>query len=384
MHWEDVPHAVDRWVEKAAGPGFAVRQAAASVITASHVGYYLDPESGRVGVFAPLAAAPDAARVKAAASRAAGAAPFFLSYQALADPAGSWVKVAHSPALRRAGELTNFFPGQYPGGVPNSPSPLAAMLTSGLLGAGLGWGAGKLVGAVLPPGYGKKLSRTGLLLGGAAGAAPGLLWGATNKLDGRPFNDPALLGGYPGDEPLDYPTAMHGANAPADPAAAPGDAAAAVDRVARRLRESPVRRLKFGEDLAAVELGATYRAAVEKVADTFGVPEAALGRLPTDVNIDALGRTLWDAGASPALAASTMAGMYAAQQIPDPAARPGWATGNQLGRLAANAAGDYVRGRLAGAAINVVIGTPFRSSSFGTANAVLGVIGAVVPRLFGG
>ena len=50
-----------------------------------------------------------------------------------------WVKVAYSPTLHRAGELLNFFPGQYPGGVPNSPSPLAAMLTSGLLGAGLGW-----------------------------------------------------------------------------------------------------------------------------------------------------------------------------------------------------------------------------------------------------
>lgn len=385
MHWYDIPSVVDLWVEKAAAPGFDVRQAAANVITASHVGYYFDPITDRVGIFAPMASKPDAARVKAAAHRATGTEPLFLSYPELSDPSSTWVKVAHSPTLRAAGEMLNFFPGQYPGGLPNHPSPVAAMLTSGLLGAGLGWGAGKLVGKILPPGYGDKLSRTGLFLGGALGAAPGLAWGGANKLDGRDFNDPTVLGGHPGEEPNNYPGAADGTNAPVYPSASqePNAAQEMLEKTRHTLHEAPLHKLKFGEDLG-VELGAMWKAASEKAGETFGVTEPNYGRLPTDVNIDRLGRTLWDTGASPDLAATTMAGMYAAQQLPDRNSRPGWVTGHQLGSLAANAAGDYAKGYLAGAAINTVIGTPFRASSFGTGNAVLGVLGAVVPKLFGG
>lgn len=384
MHWDEIPAAVDLWVEKAAAPGYDVRQAAANVITASHVGYYIDPLTDRVGIFAPMASRPDAARVKAAASRATGTEPLFLSYPELCDPDAAWVKVAHSPTLRRAGELANFFPGQYPGGLPNSPSPVAAMLTSGLLGAGLGWGAGKLVGKILPKGYGKKLSRTGLLLGGALGAAPGLAWGGVNKLDGRPFNDPTLLQGRPWDEPNAYAALADGLNAPVQPpdAAGPNAAQHLLESARHTLHQAPLPRVKFGGDLGAVELGAMWRAASEKAAEAFGVPDLREAH-PADVNIDRLGRTLWDTGAPPALAATTMAGMYAAQQLPDPNSRPGWATGNQLGQLAANAAGDYAKGYLAGAAINTLIGTPLRSSTFGAGAAVIGVLGTVIPRLFG-
>lgn len=385
MHWEDIPAVIDLWVEKAAAPGYDVRQAAVNVITASHVGYYFDPVTDRVGIFAPMASRPDAARVKSAAHRATGTEPLFLTYHELADPDATWVKVAHSATLRRAGELTNFFPGQYADGVPNAPSPVAAMLTSGLLGAGLGWGAGKLIGKILPDGYGDRLSRTGLLLGGALGASPGLVWGGVNKLDGRRFNDPSLLNHAAGEEPNNYPTAIDGTNAPVTPPAprGPNPTRETLESIQHTLHESPLHKLKFGEDLG-VQLGAWYKAASEKAAETFGVPEPSYGRLPTDVNIDALGRTLWDVGAPPGLAATTMAGMYAAQQLPDRNARPGWATGNQLGQLAANAAGDYAKGYLAGAAINTLIGTPFRNSSFATGNAVIGVLGAVVPKLFGG
>lgn len=384
MRWQDVPETIDRWAEKAAAQGYDVRQAAAAVITASHVGYYVDPETSRTGIFAAMATAPDRERVKAAAHRATGAEPLFLTYQELAAPDCPWVKVAHSPTLRRAGELLNFFPGQYPGGVPNAPSPVAAMLTSGLLGAGLGWGAGKLIGKALPPGYGDRLSRTGLLLGAGIGAVPGLAWGGVNKLDGRRFNDPELLDGQPGDPPVNYPTALDGTNAPVPP---PGGAAhnpiqSALATARHTLHQAPLHKFKFGADLAGVELGAWYRAAVEKAASAFGTPDLRESH-PADVNIDALGRTLWDTGASPAMAATTMAGMYAAQQLPDHNSRPGWATGHQLGQLAANAAGDYAKGYLAGAALNALVGTPYPARTFGGGAAVLGVIGAVVPRLFG-
>jgi hypothetical protein len=385
MHWEQLPDIVNQWYEKLAQSGFDLRQATSNVITGSHVGYYIDPDTSRVGIFAPLASTADSDRIKKAACRATGTEPLFLSYYELSDPNGTWVKVAHSPTLRRAGEIGNFFPGQFPGGIPNNPSPIAAMLTSGLLGAGLGWGTGKLIGKLLPEGYGKKLGRTGLLLGGALGAAPGAFWGLTNKLDGRSFNDPSLLNHQAGEEVNNYPTAIDGTNLyqhQTDSGENP--TRKFIENAQHTLHQSPLHKLKFGEDLVGIELGKMYKTAVEKVADTFGYQEPRLGYLPTDVNIDVLGRTLWDAGATPQLAGSTMAGMYAAQQMPDSRSRPGWVTGNQLGQLAANAAGDYAKGYLAGAAINTVIGTPFRNSSFGLGNAVLGVLGAVVPKLFGG
>jgi len=384
MQWANIPETVDLWVSRVADLGFNLRKSAADAITGSHVGYYVHPETLRIGIFAPLVADSDAKFVKKAVANVTKTEPLFLSYQELADPDGAWVKVAYSPTLRRAGELLNFFPGQYPNGVPNNPSPVAAMLTSGLLGAGVGWGAGHLIGQFMPEGYGKKLGRTGMLLGGALGVAPGLMWGATNLVDHRNFNDPSLLSPPAGSEAINYPTSVDGNNATQFPHASLEDKPQKIlEDVGHTLHQTRLPRVKFSQDLEGIQLGKRYLAAIEKVADTFGTVPEHLGSLPTDVNIDRLGRTLWDTGAPPNLAATTMAGMYAAQQLPDPRSKPGWVTGNQLGQLAANVAGDYTKGYLAGAAINTIIGTPFRNSSFGTTGAVLGVLGAVVPKLFG-
>lgn len=373
MQWEDLPAVIDDWTLKAAAVGYDLRQHAAGVITGTHVGYYYDPCSDRVGVYAPQASAADAARVKAAAARVGE--PLFLSYQQLADPAGTWVKVAYSQALRRAGELGNFFPGQFPGGIPNSPSPVAAMLTSGLIGAGLGWGGGKLLGKLLPNGYGDNLGRTGAVLGAALGATPGLAWGGTNKLIGRPFNDPALLDSPPGAEPINSPLAIDGGNMVL-PARTDGDPLADLKT---QIGKTVLPR-KFAAD---VELCGWYKEAAAKAAAAFGEPDRTAPS-PLDVNIDAVGRTLWQTGASPSLAGTTMGALYAAQQLPDVGSRPGLVTAHQLGQLAQAAAGDYARGLVVGAALNTVVGTPHRAGVFGLGNLALGVIGTVVPKLFGG
>lgn len=385
MRWIELEDTVDKWVTKLATPASTVRKVAADLITSTHFGYYCSPDDGRVGLYAPGAKASDLARVKLALDRAGFAGPTvpFLSYQDLSNPDGQWVKVAYSPTLRRAGELLNFFPGQYTGNVPNAPSPAAAMLTSGLVGAGLGWGAGRLVGGVLPDGYGKKLSRSGLILGALLGAAPGAVWGATNKLTGREFNDPSLLHHGRGDAPVDYPSAINGTNADNLSESGVTPAEQLISDTAQRLREAPLPKIKIGTDLSEVVLSDCYKIACEKVAETFGYREEDFGAHPADVNIDALGRTLWETGASPNLAATTMASMYAARQLPDNRSRPGFVTGHQLGQLASNAVGDYARGYLVGAVINTAIGTPFRNSTFGAGNAALGLIGAVVPKLFG-
>lgn len=384
LRWQDLPEAIDEWATTLDPTARELRKVAASVITDADVGYYLDPFTARVGLYVPAGTdRADRALVKSAASRLGGEV-VFLSYQALADPDAAWVKVAYSPTLRRGGELLNFFPGQYPGGVPNHPSPAAAMLTSGLLGAGLGWAGGRVAKKVLPKGYGDKMPRTGLLLGAALGALPGAAWAGTNKLIDRPWNDPAVLDGARGAEPIEYPSAIDGTNAAPDSMEDAGHNSKLLQDAASSVRNSPVSRIKIGADLDAVELSPRCRHAIEKAADAFGHREREYEALPTDVNINALGQTLWDTGASPQLAGSTMGAMYAAQQMPDPRSRPGLVTGNQLGQLAANAVGDYARGRLAGFALNQIIGSPISSRTFGYGNAALGLIGAVVPKLFGG
>lgn len=105
------------------------------------------------------------------------------------------VKTAESPTLRNVGEALQLLPGET-FGIPSRPSPLAGMLAGGMLGLGLGYGAGALGEAVLPRHWERgKLRRNLALLGGAVGALPGGLWAAANQIDGRQWNDPTLLQG---------------------------------------------------------------------------------------------------------------------------------------------------------------------------------------------
>lgn len=359
-------YAIRDWAQALEKTAYAVRDRAAETMFNADVGYYADPESRAVAIYPNGATAREYALAKTAAAAVATVRPAPLTLEELArDP---WVKIAYSPTLRSLGETGNFFPGQIATGIPNSPSPLAAMLTSGLLGAGLGWGGGHLLKKVLPGRYGEKLPQTGAILGGLVGAAPGALWAGTNKLTGRDWNDPELLRGAAGSEPDRFPNASQGTlhvpqPAPADPTAELRDAA----------RQVVMPHYKHSFD-------AMRKEAVEKMAFRMGRPEP---QSPVEVDIDALGRTLWSAEASPMLAATTMGAIYAAQQMDDPNSRPGFVTGHQLGELARHAAGDYAKGYLVGAALNAVIGTPVSAKGFGAGSAALGVIGAVVPKLFG-
>ena len=70
------------------------------------------------------------------------------------------------------------------------PSPLASLLASGILGAGLGYAGATLASGLLPGRWDKKkFRRTGLLLGGMAGAAPGALETFKSLLIGQPVTD---------------------------------------------------------------------------------------------------------------------------------------------------------------------------------------------------
>jgi hypothetical protein len=105
-----------------------------------------------------------------------------------------WEKAAYSPTLRRLSEILQFAPAPEGGTLPSSPSPLASMLASGLVGGGLGYGLGWLGEKFLPAKWKRnRMSRTGAILGALLGVTPGLMWGITNKMDKRKFNDPSLM-----------------------------------------------------------------------------------------------------------------------------------------------------------------------------------------------
>jgi hypothetical protein len=369
MTWSRVPDLVDEWSEKTAAPARDIKQAVSLVFTKSDVGYYWHPDMEKVGMFCRLSPTKQEVELcKMALDRAVGSDHVrreLLDFEDVAD--GGWVKVAYSPFVRRTGELLNFFPGKYPGGIPNAPSPLAATLTSGLVGAGLGYGVGWLGEKFLPEKWKRgRLRRTLAMLGGGLGAAPGLAWMYSNANRGRSITDGSDLAPGPGDRPKvidqdDLPDLI-------------------TDDMLKGAADAYVGRM--------------YTNAVRGfVKEAFATMTNAGHHLPVnpalDVNINKLGQTLWEVGASPQTAATTMGAIYAAQQMPDPYSRPGYVTPNQTGLLgtmmgaAGGGAKGYAAGWAVGKALNVLTGAPAGfQNTLKRSGAALGVVNAVVPRLF--
>lgn len=331
--WEDISARVAAQAARCREPARRVKLAVAGVLTDRPAGYYYHASDDLYAVFAAGLSPASRSLCKSAAARAGRVRPTCLTVHEAGS--GNWIKVAYSPALRRGGELLNFFPGHYPGGIPNAPGPLAAMLTTALVGGGLGYGLGSAVEPLMPHATGRKLKRTGAILGAALGAAPGAAWGYANLKNNHGLADPW---------PLDEALPPHPPGADAVPLTDTFKAAAAA----------------FAKEAFGHDAGADY----------------------ADVDVNALGQVLWQSGASPQVAGTTMAAMYAARQMPDPRGQPGIVTAGQLGQLALNAGKNYLTGALVGAALNTVIGTPISDQRFGQAAAALGVIKTVVPKLF--
>jgi len=343
--WSQVPDRVDSLVEKCAAPAWEIRPTISDVYTRNEVGYYWNPEQEKAAIY--VDASPDVTELswcKAALDRAVGpdsVQSAILSASDISD--GSWVKVAYSPSLVRAGQALNFFPAK---DIPwNKPSPLTAMLTSGLLGAGLGYGLGWAGEKIMP----EKMQRKGrtrkslAILGGLLGAAPGAAWGGVNAMTGLPWNSPELL--------------------KADDKAAP--TWGRVDM--SRLKEA---------------------AAADFVKQAFGQPLGTGAEYVEKVNLNRLGQTLWDIGAPPATAAATMSSVYAAQQLPG-GVGPGYVTPHQTGLLgtmmgaAGGGAKGYATGWTVGKGLELITGMPQSTQdSLKNTGALLGVINTLVPRLF--
>jgi hypothetical protein len=346
--WMRIPLDTLALAKRAAATAGAVKAALLGIYTTVPVGIWWNTTTQKLAVCRddPAATAADLERVKAVM---AGIAPVTIQSGA-GDPAQS-IKLSFSPTIRRVGEMLNFFPGKYPGGIPNQPGPVNSMLTSGLIGAGLGYGAGTLGAAMLPEGWNKeRLPQTLAMLGGAAGAAPGALWGGINKAKGLRLDDNQLLY-HRDDEPPAYLT------------------------------------LPKAGKFDGVELGPQFKAACDRFTETLvksaDAQDFSAGPAPA-VNVDALGRTLWETGSNnPPLAATTFGAVMAAGQMPG-GDDSEWVTPMQMGELAARMGAGYLSGAVVGKTLGLLTGMPEAAQNrLKRTGQYTAILEAVVPRLFG-
>jgi hypothetical protein len=340
--------------EKLAAPAFDLRQAVSGIYTSVPLGVYLDYD-GQMAAIEQCGTAQDNALVKSAVSRLfpVEASPDF-------DP-NKWVKVAYSPIIRGAGEALGFFPhADAAGNLSGSPSPIRSMLTTGLVGAGLGYGAGALAEAGMPNNWRHGRLRKTLA---AVGGVPGAVWGAANHATGKPFNDNSLLYHAPGEEP----------NMGLD------KASEAIPLNADWKRASALTAARYPSCDADL-----IKAAFDGIAMPWELASRP-GPTPMDVNIDSMGKTLWDVGASPQLAGATMGALAAAQQMPGGRDDdPGWVTPSQMANLAAHMGAGYVSGALVGSTLGLLTGMPDSAqNTLKRTGMYLGVVKSVLPRLFG-
>jgi hypothetical protein len=101
----------------------------------------------------------------------------------------------YSPNLRTMGELSGYLPGgQYSWQIPGVPRHLAGMLGGGLLGAGMGAGAGWLASRVLPRAWDRsRLPKTMAILGSLVGSAPGMAATLSNLANHSSWTDDGLF-----------------------------------------------------------------------------------------------------------------------------------------------------------------------------------------------
>lgn len=195
--WDAVPLATVRLI-RAAAPAYLLLKTAANRVTPRPGSLYYAP-------FDQLLAAEPASAAESL-SKVPGM-PEVLEGTPSLDSERQWVRIKLSAdissvfgPLGHAGGWSDNAATRLVGG----PNPLTAMLATGALGAGAGYGTGALLENLLPERYINKgrLRKVLAALGGAAGALPGFALGAHHLNAGGSFLDP--IG-----EPLVKPASSH-------------------------------------------------------------------------------------------------------------------------------------------------------------------------------
>ena len=348
---------VDALTEKIAGAAEQMQSLARNVFTVAPCFYHYHPDKQQFAVTKTASASERDHALCRLTAMQVGDCQWDPIDDAQAIKSG-WVKVAYSPTIRRVGEALNFFPSST--WMPNSPGPVQSMLTTGLVGAGLGYGAGWLGEKLMPGKWEKGKLRTLLAaLGGGAGMVPGALWGLANVQTGKKFWDPSLTDYQPGQS--------------------------AKFDVSRFSKQSA--------DLAGIELSEMTKVAIDRVAQIVEdelqdfIKEGFTGASglggPLAINTQTIGQVLWDVGAKPEQAAMTMGTLHAAQQMPG-GEQPGFVTPAQMARLGAHMGAGYLSGALVGSALGILTGLPQGAQdTLKSTGAYMGILNLVVPKLFG-
>lgn len=207
LQWRRVPAKAAALAEAAADAAGEIREAIRELPQDSYLDIWYSPEEKLAAVdFGPWSSSEDNKATKAAVATVAHVVPIGDIFGedwlrvAMQPPGILYQKRASSTTLRLAGNLGGFF-NDYLGNIPGVPSPLAATLASGTLGAGLGYGTGWVAEKFLPEKWRRnRLRRTLAILGGLGGAGLGAGWGAVNL---KEFGLPGLVKGWPLDTPPD-------------------------------------------------------------------------------------------------------------------------------------------------------------------------------------
>lgn len=190
MKWHEVDHVVTMLTEQCREKAAQVQTAVRRLPAWEDAGVWYNPTRDYLWVQGPP-------KVAQWLKKEGVDVQFCLPGPPVSYPRSPFVKIAYSPTLRDITEAMNLTPGET-FGVPNSPSPMASILTSGVLGAGLGYGLGYAGEHLMPNTWRRGRLRRSLALAGAGlGSLPGLAWGASNAILGRDLNDPFLLDSPP-------------------------------------------------------------------------------------------------------------------------------------------------------------------------------------------
>lgn len=356
------PEAIEL-AEKIAADAYDIRQLVSGIYTRLPVSVFFHPEKQAVGVYAePGTSWIDETLTKQAAAH-------FGPVKVLPLPellTGEWIKVAFTPTpysqpLRTAGEWLGFFPMYNNQGQVTLPNSVyRSMLTSGLVGAGLGYGIGSVGEWMMPRKWKRgRLSKTLAMLGGAAGAVPSTIWGLSNLATGKSFGDPSIFATQAGAEPVFR-----------------------REDIAPMFEKQQSDRFNNAVDHVCSGLTDFLKTAFESEGiGPWGEPKPPPS--PLDVNIDYMGRTLWAAGANPQTAGITMGTLNAAQQMPG-GRRPGWVTPGQMGQLAAHMGAGWLSGALVGSVLGALTGMPESAQEkLRQTGMYLGVVKNVMPAMFG-